>query len=297
MKKEFPPYDKINFNDEQFIKNKNITIPKSLFKYTKIKYAKNILLDDLMYLPRIYELNDPYEGELLYNSEKIIKKFVEENLDDFIKEILKNDNFKEHNREDVEKICELALINIHAPRSLDELKKYIKNYVNIICLSKTNKINSLWAHYADNHQGICIEYNILKNAPKIIKDFCFEIEYVELSDDTNNIKEYFEENYLDLNLMIKPLLKKSKDWSYEEEWRIILHDQVLSQNHENFYSDKHYIRFIKPTAVYMGFKISPQDEDLIKDICKFRNIELYKSKKDNKNYKFEFEKINPNNEK
>lgn len=289
--KEFPPYDHINFNDMNFIKKKNKTIPPSLFKYTKIKYAKTILLDELMYLPRTYELNDPYEGELLHDPEKIRKSYAEQNLDSFMTRILNENSFKDYDRKDIEKICKAALMNIHAPRSIDKLKKYIKDDFNIICLSKTNKINSLWAHYAENHEGICIEYDIKNCNINFIKDFCFEVEYANLSDNTGAIKEYFEDNHLNLNLMIKPLLKKSKDWSYEEEWRIILHDYILSQNHDNFYSDKHYMRFIKPTAVYMGFKINEEDEKLIRDICKIQNIDLFKSKKDISKYKLDFERI------
>lgn len=292
MKKEFPPYDNVDFNDKNFLKNKNKTIPPSLFKYTKVKYAKTILLDNLMFLPRVYELNDPYEGELLYSSENIKESYVKQNLDIFYNQILTECKINDISEKDIKSLCETALKNVHAKQSIDDLKKYIKDDVNVICLSKTNNINSLWAHYADNHKGICIEYDISNCDNYLIKNFCFEIDYVELSDNTLDIKDYFEDNYINLNLMIKPILKKSKDWSYEEEWRIILHDFVLSKQHENFYSEKHYMRFIKPTAVYMGFKISEPDELLIKDICKFRKIKLFKAKKDTTHYKFEFDEIN-----
>lgn len=288
--KEFPPYDSINFNDENFIKTKNKTIPNSLFKYTSMKHVKSILLDDLMYLPRVYELNDPYEGELLYDSEKIKKTYRKQNLEYLKSELLKNDSFRAMDSETLDLILE-TIIDARAPNSIEQLKEYIEDGVSVLCFSKTNKINSLWAHYADNHRGICIEYNIQKSNIQFIKDYCFKIEYVELSDATNEIKNYFVDNYVDLNLMIKPLLKKSKDWSYEEEWRIILHDHFLSQNHNNYYSNKHYMRFIKPEAVYMGFEISDNDKKLVKDICKIRDIDLFKAKKDSNNYKFDFEKI------
>lgn len=288
--KEFPPYDNVNFNDAKFTKLKNKTIPKSLFKYTSTKHIKSILLDDLMYLPRTYELNDPYEGELLYDSEKIKNTYRKHNLEYLKSELFKNESFRDMDKEDLDFILDL-IIDARAPNSIEQLKEYLEYSVSVLCFSKTNKINSLWAHYADNHRGICIEYNIPKCDIQFIKDFCFEVEYIKSSDTTSEINNYFEESYVDLNLMIKPLLKKSEDWSYEEEWRIILHDHFLSQNHNNYYSNKHYIRFIKPEAVYMGFKISENDEKLIKDICKIRDIDLFKAKKDTNNYKFDFEKI------
>lgn len=288
-KKNFPPYDNIDFNDDVFLKNKNETIPGSLFKYTKIKYAKDILLDDLMFLPKIYELNDPYEGELLYDLDKLKENYANIHFQDFFDEF--SSKFKDINRRDIKEVCCSILKNYHAPQSLDELSKYIKSNISVICLSKTNNINSLWAHYAENHRGICIEYDIKNCNYDLIRDLCFEVDYVELSDNTEDIKEYFEEDHLDLNVMLLPLLKKSEDWSYEKEWRIILHDYSLSNFHNNFYSDKHYMRFIKPKAVYMGLKIKEENEELIKEICKMRKIPLFKAKKDNNNYKLGFDEI------
>lgn len=38
-------------------------------------------------------------------------------------------------------------------------------------------------------------------------------------------------------------------------------------------------------------KISDYDEELMRDICRIRNIKLFNAKKDNNNYKFDFDKI------
>ena len=120
---------------------------------------------------------------------------------------------------------------------------------------------------------------------------CFPIEYVDDYDITNDIKYSFNKNSMDLNLKIKPLLIKAKDWSYEEEWRIIFDESIISEYKENFYPYEPYIKFLKPKAVYMGMDISKKDEKLIKNICKIKEIPLFKAVKNRNMYKFDFEEI------
>ena len=39
---------------------------------------------------------------------------------------------------------------------------------------------------------------------------------------------------------------------------------------DEYYSDNHYIKFIKPKSVYLGMDIELKDEEKLIDICKFR---------------------------
>ena len=93
-----------------------------------------------------------------------------------------------------------------------------------------------------------------------------------LGKNNEDIKYSFNKNSFDYNLKIKPLLLKAKDWSYEEEWRIIFDDSIISEYKENFYPYEPYIKFLKPQKVYMGMDISEKDEKLIKNICKKNKI-------------------------
>ena len=53
---------------------------------------------------------------------------------------------------------------------------------------------------------------------------------------------------------------------------------------DEYYSDKHYIKFIKPKSIYLGLDIDLKDEEKLIDICKFRKINVYKMKKDKSGY-------------
>ena len=59
MKKEdFSSYLELDLNSAKNFANKNSIIPSELFKYTKVRNAKDLLYDNIMYLPQLSELND-----------------------------------------------------------------------------------------------------------------------------------------------------------------------------------------------------------------------------------------------
>ena len=68
---EYPSYDEFDLDNNNELMNKNRFIPLKLFKYTNVYRSKDLLYYNSMYLPEISELNDPYEGELLYDNELV----------------------------------------------------------------------------------------------------------------------------------------------------------------------------------------------------------------------------------
>ena len=63
-----------------WLKYKNKNMPNSFFKYTSAKYyIYDLIYDDLMFLPEINELNDPFEIQLFYDIEKIKNEFISKN--------------------------------------------------------------------------------------------------------------------------------------------------------------------------------------------------------------------------
>ena len=54
---------------------------KQLFKVYFNETCESSLLDDLMYLPKTYELNNPYKEELLYDFEKIKNTYRKHDVD------------------------------------------------------------------------------------------------------------------------------------------------------------------------------------------------------------------------
>ena len=284
-KEEFPPYLKLDLNSAKNFAIKNSIIPSELFKYTKVRNAKDLLYDNIMYLPQLSELNDPFEGSLLCDEGKVGDFYVSNNLDElmgYIEEELDGEDYDENHFKDLGKLC----LKSQSYDKLSEIRRVLTGEIYVICLSGRKDITSLWAHYADNHRGICIEYDLVNTKTEIFKNLCFPIEYLEDYDLTKDVKYSFNKKSFNLNLKIKPLLLKAKDWSYEEEWRIIFDDSI-----KDFYPYEPYIKFLKPQKVYMGMNISEKDEKLIKNICKIKEIPLFKAIKDKDKYKFDFDEV------
>lgn len=291
MKKEdFPSYLELDLNSAKNFAIKNSIIPSELFKYTKVRNAKDLLYDNIMYLPQLSELNDPFEGSLLCDEGKVGDFYANCKIDEFmgyIEEELNGEDYDENHFKNLGKL----LLRFQSHDKLSEIRNILTDEVYVICLSGRKDITSLWAHYANNHRGICIEYDLVNTKTKLFKNLCFPIEYLDDYDLTKDIKYSFNKNSFDYNLKIKPLLLKAKDWSYEEEWRIIFDDSIISEYKENFYPYEPYIKFLKPQKVYMGMDISEKDEKLIKNICKIKEIPLFKAIKNKEEYKFDFDEV------
>lgn len=282
---EYTSYDNVDLDDSNNLK---YPIPDKLYKYTRVHNAKDLLYYNIIYLPEITELNDPYEGELLYNNELLENAYFKSKKEEFDKDILgeTGDAFE---KDDFYLKLREKVLKRQSKTYIEELKKYLHEGIYFICLSSTNKSNAMWAHYANNHDGICIEYNLNKPKAKYFRDLCFEVEYVKKSDDTRELKTHIEYDEYSNNFMLKPFLRKSSEWNYEKEWRVILNEYGICHNNEGFHPYKPYIEFIKPVKVYMGLNMSIKNENIIKEICNIKNIPLCKAKKTNESYDFDFE--------
>ena len=132
-----------------------------------------------------------------------------------------------------------------------------------LCDKKSPKIEDcsplMWAHYADSHKGICIQYKV---TPK------------NLIDDKNRIVRLLDVNYkeafpLDGDIpYIDSLVVKSNCWSYENETRLILY----SRKNETDYCQ---LSNFEIEAVYMGWRIDKEKRDYLKKMLKNTNIKLY----------------------
>ena len=106
------------------------------------------------------------------------------------------------------------------PETWDQLRQEViaklGSDIGMYCLSETNNNIILWSHYADKHQGFCLEFEATDYTP----DFGLA-QQVEYS------KEYpvvdFFNTPIDKQIGLV-FLTKFRDWGYEKEWRIIDHE-------------------------------------------------------------------------
>jgi hypothetical protein len=130
-----------------------------------------------------------------------------------------------------------------------------KSTLCICCFAKNMSEILMWSHYADNHRGVCLEWDLDESN----RDRIFTIEYANRIDTLDKV-ELTASGELSLNVKsnAKFLTTKFATWSYEEEVRIILIEQDLRKNgkYEAFPGQLR--------AIYFGKNASQDDIDLVK---------------------------------
>lgn len=169
---------------------------------------------------------------------------------------------------------------------LSKSDREVTKCIFVSCFSEKCNINSLvmWAHYAKNHTGICVEYDYREANKKRLKNATIlPINYTDtrkmktiLKDDLHECREFH------LNIAFT----KSKEWKYEKEWRLLEIEDRSKKGSNGF-----KIPFIKPKSIYLGCKISDKlKKDIIK-LCNQKNIEVYQMNMVKGSFKLNSEKI------
>ena len=93
----------------------------------------------------------------------------------------------------------------------------VNSGLGVLCLSEVPDDILMWSHYANGHQGIVLQFD--KSGLLSERDF----EYCKKVDYKNNILTLKDINRNDPDELARlVLLKKTKRWGYEREWRIIV---------------------------------------------------------------------------
>jgi|GEM_PF-686369 len=201
---------------------------------------------------------------------------------------------------------------------LDEKVKVLsKTNIRVACFANFDKYDDfpkmaqMWAHYADDHKGFCIEFDMssFKNELKLTTDYYYDNEsdflserlslaikgglfpvnysskrikmpysklklITEISDSEISKNNYFE------SLLLKAYINKSTVWNYEKEWRIILDEKIC-----NYYENK--IPFPYAKCVYIGVRMEKKKKDLLIQTARELGIEVRIMRTDRDKYLLE----------
>ncbi len=88
--------------------------------------------------------------------------------------------------------------------------------LGILCLTDRNDNDLMWAHYADSHRGVCIEFDISRD----LDTFCFPkaVTYDDNVRRFNYIRSWNLRKGADAT---EAIFHKSADWAYEQEYRVV----------------------------------------------------------------------------
>ncbi len=205
--------------------------PKYLYKYKGIRTKEDliriidIIENHRIYMPKYDELNDPLEGQIV----------------------------------DIKLLGYAGAEMMRAADKEDVVVKKFKKEYGIVSLTDTYNSPLLWAHYANDYEGVCLCFSTKKAfCNSLPLEYCKERIETRISSD-NNMNLY--------KLVKESFLKKNSDWSYEKEWRIV----------ERKCSEK-YLQF-EPNelcAVIFGHNLSDEIKDFL-IVHLDENVKKYKT--------------------
>lgn len=97
----------------------------------------------------------------------------------------------------------------------DEIVNTFKK--GVLCLSRKFDSPLMWSHYANQHKGLCIEYDMRSVKDEHVQEVIYGGSRKIL---TSEINEWLDNPENDTRIKQVCLLTKSGEWRYESEWRI-----------------------------------------------------------------------------
>jgi hypothetical protein len=282
----------IKGEDEAMFRLKEQHFPSAFFKYKAFNDKTILSLEtNTIWLAEISSLNDPFECSIQFDNDECLrvyyadKKFQRSFKKMFGIALSKKETtaivksskpYQEYCR-----ICraknviitksseqQLKDIQLRFTEILEETNQNIK----ITCFTEHHDSLLMWAHYADQHKGICIEYDFI--GEDHLRPFLQPIVY---SDKIHKIG-VFEE--LDFLLKIGSSLIKSVDWDYEDEWRLT----IFKQKEEMPLS----VHVPNPKAIYLGTRFEQNKQDdkrRLLELMTAKEIPVYRMVKHPNEYK------------
>lgn len=295
--------DDIDDGTANIIKNE-IGLDELIVKYDNEEICEEVIFDTIFkYVMNIMKpiVNDSFE-KIGLNFEEMFTLFWESN---YVQNELKNikdtgtstlpdniiqnmniglDVMSEHCKSKKEKLRfkknkkEFSILIDDLGKKIKE--SFLKNY-KILCLTNSYDKKLMWSHYADKHNGICVEYDFDIVSEDLVATL-FPVSYSN-NRPIINYRQIFDKKDELKNEILKSMLIKSKDWSYENEWRVLLPNSFLDDNY-NYTSPK-----IK--RIYFGANVTEKRYNyLVKKIKKYDStIECIKLKLNYKNFELEKE--------
>jgi len=267
------------------------SLPRILYKYRPVnKYSLEIFSENELYFgDPVKDFNDPFDcqspfdfsgdrNDFIREAKRVHDKFglpinvdiIEEKANTFVE--LRNKGDEAYKK----------LINELADDVITIKKDQLgKQRIGILSMSERNDDILMFYHYADNHRGLCIGFDIdndldffVSEANKVI---LLNVNYKRLFKPPNYFRSSDEEKFR------WKLFTKARQWEYECEWRAANYNgSGIYKFHESCLSE-----------IIFGCRMPVKDKHLICSLIKNRKhpISLYEARKKEKAFGLEIVKI------
>jgi len=190
---------------------------QSLFKYGKLnKHSEAVFSTPTVWFSPPAKLNDPFECRPWFTFEGTQEQIVQSmarGLRQYHPDLTAN-SATAH-------AISIFLEGRHRdPNTWEGLRqdavKTLGNKIGLYCLSENNDSILMWSHYAEEHQGYCLEFEATAHTA-----FFGAAQKVKYNTDFPVVDFFNTPNEEQAELIF---LTKFVGWSYEKEWRIVDHE-------------------------------------------------------------------------
>ena len=244
--------------------------PSSIYKYFPDSMSKLMdVQNNVMWYSVPNKFNDVFDTDFIIDKEAV---FV-----NFLKQASNGTEIRTGSKvwKDLRGTTTRAITN------MEKAMKQIRQSMGVSCFSESADSLIMWAHYANYHKGMCVEYELmgfnsnLKFTPVPViyqqKRPCLQMIHFENSD--KDATQFY----------INGLTTKSDVWSDEKEWRIIRDKGACGEAWDETKQGA-LLQSITPSSIILGCEASGEFEAAVKDYCESSSINLFKMRKDNLEY-------------
>jgi hypothetical protein len=152
------------------------------------------------------------------------------------------------------------------------IRNMILERYRVYCLSPDCYKPLMWSHYANKHQGICLEFDVGKS----VIGNAYQVKYGDALPTIDVLSVACEEATGEEAFQI--LVSKSQDWWYENEYRILARDGAADEVAPGFLpiTNNDFLQ-LPPgalSAIIVGCRAKPEEVKEIKAIVEKRALGL-----------------------
>ena len=186
--------------------------PRFLYKYISPEicddWLADYLLDSYFWLSSPTTFNDPFDMQAhVINQGDVLQK--RKRWTEIVKKNAPQLNRKQRDLE----ISWLMASKANSAENIQKIFQRNSEKVGLSCLSEDPRSLLMWSHYAKQHKGVVLQFEIAKDPEALL-----HVMKVNYSD------EYPSLNFaIDMGGQLGTIMqRKFTDWKYEKEWRLLI---------------------------------------------------------------------------
>lgn len=193
-----------------------------------------ILRDNTIYCSKPSDFNDPWDCRPFFSTDILSDAEERQKHVDWAVRVCRNDGRMsgpqiENMRKQL--LADRALLEKYVREITVETQRAVLERYRVYCLCPDVTNALMWAHYADSHRGICLEFNVHNE----VVCCALEVQYFPEFPMTRQYSDDLAENLL-------PLLAKSDVWRYEKEYRLVAQDAANATAHETLFAENGFLK-------------------------------------------------------